>query len=295
MNNRSITAAIIAACCWWCCCSSLSRAAASPTNKAATARSSTHTYTKASFVPPAAPSLTKAGWSSAANHPSRVQRQIITGYGTYYYAPTSPLFGRKKINESSSSTTKTAAVPPVTKNGKVQIKLLVTVPNLGQSGDILFVSSAVFQNQLQKSKKARLISADEVALIEAEKRKEEEETKAKAIQTKKMMEEKMLPSFSGECSTDEDILCGVLLTMKRKAGAEGNLFGGINPKMIMDELATTFPDGNWEGKQVKLTDIKDSDGNEVKKKDIKQTGDYTCVVKLGSEVDVTFILSVVAE
>mmetsp|Transcript_19711 Transcript_19711/g.28078 ORF Transcript_19711/g.28078 Transcript_19711/m.28078 type:complete len:280 (+) Transcript_19711:70-909(+) len=245
------------------------------------------TYSKASFVPPAAPTITKAGWPSAANHPSRIQQQIITGYGT-------ELFGRKKNNAAASSSTKTAAVPPVTKNGKIQIKMLASVPQIGQAGDIVFVSSAVFQNQLQRQKKARLISAEEVALIEAEKQQQEAEATQKAIDTKMMMEEAMLESIGEECSTDQDI-CGVALTMARKAGPEGNLFGGINPKMIMDELANTFPDGSWEGKQVKLTDMKDSDGKDVKKKDIKHTGEYTCVVKLGNDVDVTFILSVVAE
>jgi ribosomal protein L9 len=255
-------------------------AAASPSSN-----NNKYSYSKASFVPPAAPSITKTGWPSAANHPSRVKQQIATGYGT-------ALSGRKKNTDSAG--VKTAAVPPVTKNGKIQIKMLTSVPNIGQAGDILFVSSAVFQNQLQKQKKARLISAEEVALIEAEKQKEEEEATQKAIETKKMMEEKMLESLGEECSTDQDI-CGVALTMKKKAGPEGNLFGGINPKMIMEELTKTFPSGNWEGKQVKLTDMKDSDGNDVKKKDIKHTGEYTCVVKLGSDVDVTFILSVVAE
>lgn len=257
------------------------KSSSSSSNKAAS------TYSKASFVPPAAPSITKAGWPSAANHPSRVQQQIATGYGT-------ELFGRKKNNAAASSSTKTAAVPPVTKNGKIQIKMLASVPKIGQAGDIIFVSSAVFQNQLQRQKKARLISAEEVALIEAEKQKEEAEAIQKAIDTKKMMEETMLESLGEECSTDQDI-CGVALTMARKAGPEGNLFGGINPKMIMEELANTFPDGSWEGKQVKLTDMKDSDGKDVKKKDIKHTGEYTCVVKLGNDVDVTFILSVVAE
>ena len=243
-------------------------------------------YSKASFVPPAAPTITKTGWPSAANHPSRIEQQIATGYGT-------ELFGRKK-NSAQSSNTKTAAVPPVTKNGKIQIKMLSSVPKIGQAGDIIFVSSAVFQNQLQRQKKARLISAEEVALIEAEKEKEQELARQKSLETKKMMEEVMLENLGEECSSDEDI-CGVALTMKRKAGPEGNLFGGINPKMIMEELANTFSAGCWEGKQVKLTDMKDSEGKDVKKKDIKHTGEYICAVSLGSDVEVTFILAVVAE
>mmetsp|Transcript_1268 Transcript_1268/g.2038 ORF Transcript_1268/g.2038 Transcript_1268/m.2038 type:complete len:277 (+) Transcript_1268:85-915(+) len=262
-------------------CSMAAAKSPSSSNKASS------TYSKASFVPPAAPSITKAGWPSAANHPSRAQQQIATGYGT-------ELFGRKKNSNTEVSRTKTAAVPPVTKNGKIQIKMLASVPKIGQAGDIIFVSSAVFQNQLQRQKKARLISAEEVALLEAEKQKEEAEATQKAVDTKKMMEEVMLESLGEECSTDQDI-CGVALTMKRKAGPEGNLFGGINAKMIMGELANAFPDGSWEGKQVKLTDMKDSEGKDVKKKDIKHTGEYTCIVKLGNDVDVTFILSVVAE
>lgn len=273
-NTRLVLLAVVA-------CSTAAATSPSSKNKVAS------TYSKTSFVPPAAPSITKAGWPSAANHPSRVQQQIATGYGT-------ELFGRKKKNAAASSSTKTAAVPPVTKNGKIQIKMLTSVPQIGQAGDIIFVSSAVFQNQLQRQKKARLISAEEVALLEAEKQKEEAEATQKAIDTKKMMEEAMLEGLGEECSTDQDI-CGVALTMARKAGPEGNLFGGINPKMIMEDLKNTFPDGSWEGKQVKLTDMKDSDGKDVKKKDIKHTGEYTCVVALGNDVDVKFILSVVAE
>ncbi|KAK1748683.1 hypothetical protein QTG54_000622 [Skeletonema marinoi] len=148
--------------------------------------------------------------------------------------------------------------------------MLTSVPNIGQAGDIIFVSSAVFQNQLQRQKKARLISAEEVANLEAEKQKEEAEATQKAVDTKKMMEEVMFESLGEECSTDQDI-CGVALTMKRKAGPEAGR------------------------EAVKLTEMKDSDGKDVKKKDIKHTGEYTCVVKLGNDVDVTFILSVVAE
>eukprot|EP00985_Skeletonema_marinoi_P012286 scaffold5900_cov58-Skeletonema_marinoi.AAC.1 len=69
--------------------------------------------------------------------------------------------------------------------------MLTSVPNIGQAGDIIFVSSAVFQNQLQRQKKARLISAEEVAKLEAEKQKEEAEATQKAVDTKKMMEEVM--------------------------------------------------------------------------------------------------------
>jgi len=174
---------------------------------------------------------------------------------------------------------------------------LETVPKVGQSGDVVFVSSAIFQNQLKRSNKARLISEEEVQAMEAEKAAAEKEMLEDAIKTKQMLEEAMVEKISDaeQCATDGDDICGVALEMKRKAGPEGNLFGGVNPKMVMDALKQAYPQGSWDGRQVKLTDVKDSDGKDVKKKDIKHTGDYTVSVTLGKGVDVTFILSILEE
>jgi ribosomal protein L9 len=63
-------------------------------------------------------------------------------------------------------------------------------------------------------------------------------------------------------------ICGVALEMKRNS-ASGNIFGGVNPKMIMDALKEQYPKGSLDGRQVKLTDMKDSEGKDVTKKDIK--------------------------
>ena len=83
--------------------------------------------------------------------------------------------------------------------------------------------------------------------------------------------------------------------MKRKAGPEGNLFGGVNPKMVIEALKETFPNGSWDGKQVKIAKMKDSEGKDVAKMDIKHVGEYTIEIALGNGIDVSFILSVVAE
>ena len=183
--------------------------------------------------------------------------------------------------------------------GKIQVVLLEQVPNIGQSGDVVFVSSAIFQNQLKRNNKARLISAEEVQRMEEERAQEEKEMIEKAKATKEMLEEAMVEKISDaeQCSSseDENDICGVALELKRKAGPEGNLFGGVNPKMIMEELKSRYPNGSWDGRLVKVTDVKDSDGKDVKKKDIKHTGDYTVTVALGKGVDVTFIVSILEE
>lgn len=132
--------------------------------------------------------------------------------------------------------------------------------------------------------------------MDQEKEAQEKELEEMALKTKAMLEETMLENLGGEdqCDDDGDI-CGVALTMKRKAGPEGNLFGGVNPKMVMEELKEKFPEGSWDGRQVKLTGVKDVDGKDVKKKDIKHTGEYTMTIALGKGVDVVFILSIVTE
>jgi len=248
-------------------------------------------YTKTSFISPASP--TSTGWPS----PSKARQQIANGYGTYTTnngvstsSSSSALYAKKKGGGGATQ-------PVSSKKGKIQVVLLETVPKVGQSGDVVFVSSAIFQNQLKRSNKARLISEEEVQAMEAEKLAAEKEMLEEAIKTKQMLEEAMVEKISDaeQCATDGDDICGVALEMKRKAGPEGNLFGGVNPKMVMDALKQAYPEGSWEGRQVKLTDVKDSDGKDVKKKDIKHTGDYTVSVTLGKGVDVTFILSILEE
>jgi len=259
------------------------------------ASSSKTSYAKATFVPPAALSLvsplkrvkSSAGWPSAVNHPSRAHQQIANGYGTYSMASTSLLAKKKKGGGGD----------PVSKKSKVHVKLLETVRPYGQKGDLVFVSTAVYNNQLKLSNKARIISDEEVQKLELEKEAHEQEMLEMAKKTKAIMEEAMVENLGGEdfCEADGDIICGVGLVMKRKSGPEGNLFGAVNPKVVMEALKQKFPKGSWDGKQVKLVTVKDVDGKDVKKKDIKHIGEYSMTVSLGKDVDVDFILSILAE
>mmetsp|Transcript_3325 Transcript_3325/g.6908 ORF Transcript_3325/g.6908 Transcript_3325/m.6908 type:complete len:364 (+) Transcript_3325:2-1093(+) len=263
------------------------------------------TYSKASFVPPAAPSVVSAqtaqkkswsSWSPVQSNPTSLQN-IVTGYGTYpspKHVGSGPvtLFAKKK------GSSKSGGVQAVSKKGKIQVQLTQTVPNIGQSGDIIFVSSAVFQNQLKKNNSARLITDEEVRKLEDEREAKEEELLEMAKQTKSMLEATMLENLGGEeqCGDDgEGDICGIALELKRKAGPEGNLFGGVTPKMVIEGLKESYPDGSWDGKQVKVLDMKDANGHDVPKMDIKHVGEYTIKLSLGKEVEAKFILSVQAE
>ncbi|KAL3806531.1 hypothetical protein ACHAXA_000317 [Cyclostephanos tholiformis] len=180
--------------------------------------------------------------------------------------------------------------------GKIQVQLLETIPSIGQCGDITFVSSAVFQNQLKKGNKARLITDEEVRRMEEERAEQDRQMADMASRTKAALEMSMIENLrdDGRCGIETDV-CGVALEMRRRAGPEGNLFGGVTPRMILDGLKERYPDGSWDGRMVKVTDVRDADGNEVKAKDIKKVGDYTVTVALWRGIDVTFVLSISAE
>lgn len=252
----------------------------------------TTTHAKASFVP----SISSAAWPSVVNvnHPSSAQQTIKTVNGGGIYRP---------VSKSSSLHAKKKKREPTSKRGKVQILLLKSVPNIGQTGDVVSVSSAVFQNQLQLANKARLITAEEVEQLQRREQEQEKTLVDAASKTKTILEEAMLDSSGGEIDADGDMcgvapdddICGVALTMKRRAGPSGSLFGGVNPKMVIDALREKFPEGSWDGRHVKLKEMKDSSGKDVKKMDIKHSGDYVLTVALHNTVDVTIILSVVPD
>ena len=193
----------------------------------------------------------------------------------------------------------------------MHVQLLETIPSIGQKGDITYVSPAVYQNQLKKGNKARLITDEEILRIEANRSEVDRLLLEAAVRTKvELLEGAVVVDNSredGRCSrrstadessssSSSSSIRGVALEMKRRAGPEGNLFGGVTPRMILDALKLRYPAGSWDGKLVKVTAVKDAEsGNEIKTKDIKRIGDYIITVMLWKDIDVTFILSIAAE
>lgn len=266
----------------------------------AEAFSSVQPIPSASFGTPRISLSVNGDWPSELLRPSRQDRQgAATGYRLHRPAAVQTSIHAQKKGGGSGG----GGGDAVSKKGKMQVQLLETIPNIGQSGDIILVSSAVFQNQLKRGNKARLITDEEIERIEQKKAEEDQRMIEMAMQTKALLEEAMVENLGGEdqCATttsssgDDNDICGVALQLKRKAGPEGNLFGGVNPKMVLDALKERYPNGSWEGRQVKLLDMKDSNGTDVKGKDIKHVGDYTIRISLWRGIDVTFILSILPE
>lgn len=76
----------------------------------------------------------------------------------------------------SSSSTKLYARPKKiagTKGGKIQVKLLKTMPGTGNQGDVILVTPAFFENKLRKTNSAKKITDAEVKTENKEKQEKE--------------------------------------------------------------------------------------------------------------------------
>lgn len=165
------------------------------------------------------------------------------------------------------------------KNGKLQVKLLKHVAGTGSIGEVILVAPAFYQNKLLKTKSARIITDDEV---NTEKMKRDSDQTGR----KNAATEMALLLVKEESK----------LEFVKKAGPEGQLFGGIKAKDILQTLKSKYPKGNaLEGKAVKIISMKDLEGNDVVHGDIKTLGDFMITISLLSDIKTELCISVKAE
>lgn len=219
-------------------------------------------FQSASFVQPAVPSIVESNTPAPTSVGRARHTAIVTGYGRTQ-ANTGVLFAKKKG----------AAVK---KGGKVQVKMLKFVEGTGRIGDVVTVSSAFWMNKLKKTNSAVMITDSE-----ADAEKKASDTKAKeAIDLANDLKAKI-----------EDI---GTLSISKKAGPDGQLFGGVGKKAVLQSLATKFPKGCLAGKAVKVANVKDQDGS-VLKHDIKEIGEYDITLALHAKVKVDFKVDITSE
>ena len=175
-----------------------------------------------------------------------------------------PLFGKKKSKDTTAG-----------KSGKIQVKLLKHVAGTGSAGEVIMVAPSFFANKLQKSGSAVRITDEDAQKESEEKAQKEKEEKAVANDLKEKIDQ-------------------LTLSLAKKSGPDGQLFGGINYKAILTSLKQDFPQGCLDAKYIKITGIKDSDGK-VMKHDIKAVGDYTATISLLKGVSADFKVVVEGE
>eukprot|EP00522_Entomoneis_paludosa_P012023 CAMPEP_0172443936 /NCGR_PEP_ID=MMETSP1065-20121228/4119_1 /TAXON_ID=265537 /ORGANISM="Amphiprora paludosa, Strain CCMP125" /LENGTH=213 /DNA_ID=CAMNT_0013194341 /DNA_START=191 /DNA_END=832 /DNA_ORIENTATION=+ len=192
---------------------------------------------------------------------------------SYYSATTTTLLQAKKSGGGAA----TAGTK------KVQVKMLKHVKGTGQAGEVVMVTPAYFNNKLRPTKSAVVISDEE---------KQKEEQEQLAAEKATLDQATALQSVLTAASDDDG--ASFALVIPSKAGPAGQLFGGIGPKIIMEELKKQVPHPFWEEarKGVKITAIMDGDAKKIRG-DIKHTGDYSVSLSLTKDVMAKFSVNIV--
>lgn len=227
-------------------------------------------YKSSAFIQSASPTVVLDTTSSrlVGNVQQHVQNQIKNNPPINI----KPSLGRQKETSLFAKKKKDTSVG---KGGRIQVKLLKHIAGTGQAGDVVMVAPAFFTNKLQKTGSAVRISNDEVEKEKSDKALHDKEQKENATVVKEKLE-------------------NMTFTLTKKAGPDGHLFGGVGYRTIMTELKNEFPQGCLDGKQVKITQIKSSEGKKLRG-DIKEVGEYAVTVNLLKEISAALSLNVVAE
>ena len=148
----------------------------------------------------------------------------------------------------------------------MQVILLERVQNLGELGDSVKVKPGYARNYLIPQGRAVIATPENVADFEA-KRAELERQEAQALST---------------VQARADALEGKEITLARKTGEEGKLFGSVGPQDIADALSET-------GTPVSRNEVR------LASDTLRQVGDYQVGVHLYANVEASITVHIVAE
>ena len=148
----------------------------------------------------------------------------------------------------------------------MQVILLERVQNLGELGDAVKVKPGYARNYLIPQGRAVIATPENVADFEA-KRAELEHQEAHAL---------------AAVQARADALQGKEVTLSRKTGEEGKLFGSVGPQDIADALTEL-------GTPVSRNEVR------LVSDTLRQIGDYEVGVHLYANVEASITVHVVAE
>ena len=152
------------------------------------------------------------------------------------------------------------------RGGKMDVILLENVQNLGGLGDKVSVKPGYGRNFLIPEGKAVPATAENLAEFEA-----------KRAELEKAALEKL-----AEAQSRKEKLDGVRISLTRKAGEEGKLYGSVGTADIAEALSET-------GVAVEKQEVRLPEGQ------IRQAGEFEIGLHLHTDVDATITLVVEAE
>lgn len=187
---------------------------------------------------------------------------------SHYRTHNQDWLAQRKVSVSTFSKRKgaTGGASPSSATKKIQVKLLKYVAGVGQKGDIVRVSPSVLNNLLRPSQAAQVITDEDVQKELADAAANERDLDRSARLLKNEIEE-------------------MTLSIVRKAGPDGKLFGGIGPKVIIDELKSKLGSSAslLDRKGVKILSIVDGDGAKVQG-DVKRVGPFGATIALTKDI-----------
>ncbi|MBI2865753.1 MAG: 50S ribosomal protein L9 [Chloroflexi bacterium] len=148
----------------------------------------------------------------------------------------------------------------------MKIVLLQDVPGLGQAGQVKEVADGYGRNYLLPRRLAELATAAALSQVE--------QLKAKAVRARARVE--------ADLRELGQLLEGMEVTIRARAGAEGKLFGSVTSAQIAEELSRQM------GRPI--------DRHQVLLEDpLRQLGSHPVQVRLGADVTPTITVAVEAE
>jgi len=105
---------------------------------------------------------------------------------------------------------------------QTRVRLLIDIKDIGKKGQIVNVSNGMYMNSLGPKKQAEKVSDDEMNKIE------------------EASNEKMKKELNDAETLQNNIKKMNKLLLTRKQGKEGQLFGAVTTKMIIEELRLKF-------------------------------------------------------
>jgi len=171
------------------------------------------------------------------------------------------LYAKKKASKSGS--------------GKMLVKLVKDVPGFGSAGSVHKVAPAFYMNKLNQS--AIRVTDEEVAQEKAA----EEEIETAANENTLDLKQKIVNDVKK-------------ISLARKTGPDGHLFGAVTRKDIIAELCKSL--NTQLGKRVKITALNSKDESKKRiNRDIKELGDYEAIITLRKDISVKLEISIVPE
>lgn len=164
---------------------------------------------------------------------------------------------------------------------KMKVKLLADVKGHGKKGEIILVSPAMYTNVFLPNKQAKAVTEEEIK----REQKECAETQQKLL-SKAMSIGAQIDSFKGVQK----------LTLKKKVGSNGQLFGSVMKKTLIEEIQRKLPEIlTFEEKFPIVLGIKAISDEKSELDEIRKAGLYEVIIQVHPNVSSKFEIEVTSE